>query len=81
MNDVTVWPSCSRACATSNKVVSTGKVFVIRPPGVCNANLASVYADAGFEVVGAVGAGADASATSGACPARREKKGQHLLQH
>ena len=48
----TSMPCSERACATSKRVVSAGKFFIMRPLGVWSASLASVYADAGFDVVG-----------------------------
>lgn len=58
--------------ATSKRVVSTGKVFVMLPPDVWKRRRASVYADAGFDVTGpevAAGAATDCCA-AGARPSR-----------
>jgi hypothetical protein len=71
VNELTSRPSCCSTCATSKRVVSTGNVLVTRPEGVCSANLASVYALAGFDVVGPLEVACFSSTLSaGACPAR-----------
>lgn len=72
-NRVTATPSsdCS-SCATSNSVVSAGRVFMTFPPGVCRRRRASLCVAAGLAAAGAgAGAGVEEEEAEGtALPSR-----------
>lgn len=68
---VTAFPvSLSTACASSNRVVSAGSVFMMLPDAVCSRSLASLWFALGFGAAGAAAATGAAAAVSGALPSR-----------